>query len=206
MNDIDTPLSEEDVDPDPLRQFERWFADAERAGAFQPEAAAVATATPDGAPSVRIVLIKQAGPDGFVFFSNYESRKGHELAANPRAALMFHWEILGRVVRIEGPVERVSREESVAYARTRPRASQLSALASPQSHPIPSREWLEERAGELAERYPPRGEVPLKDSWGGYRLTPERFEFWQHRTSRMHDRFVYTPDGKSGWKVERLAP
>ena len=206
MTDIDTPLSEEDVDPDPLRQFERWFADAERAGAFQPEAAAVATATPDGAPSVRIVLIKQAGPDGFVFFSNYESRKGHELAANPRAALMFHWEILGRVVRIEGPVERVSREESVAYARTRPRASQLSALASPQSHPIPSREWLEERAGELAERYPAGGEMPLKHSWGGYRLTPERFEFWQHRTSRMHDRFVYTPDGKSGWKVERLAP
>ena len=206
MTDIDTPLSEEDVDPDPLRQFERWFADAERAGAFQPEAAAVATATPDGAPSVRIVLIKQAGPDGFVFFSNYESRKGHELAANPRAALMFHWEILGRVVRIEGPVERVSREESVAYARTRPRASQLSALASPQSQTIPSREWLEERAGELAERYPAGGRVPLKDSWGGYRLTPERFEFWQHRTSRMHDRLLYTPAGERGWKMERLAP
>jgi pyridoxamine 5'-phosphate oxidase len=206
VNDIDTPLSEEDVDPDPLGQFGRWFADAERAGAFQPEAAAVATATPDGTPSVRVVLVKQVGADGFVFFSNYESRKGRELAANPRAALMFHWEILGRVVRIEGPVERVSWEESVAYAHTRPRASQLSALASPQSQAIPSREWLEERAGELAERYPASGEVPLKDSWGGYRLTPERFEFWQHRTSRMHDRLLYKPDGEGGWKMERLAP
>jgi pyridoxamine 5'-phosphate oxidase len=206
VNDIDTPLSEEDVDPDPLRQFERWFADAQRAGAFQPEAAAVATATPDGAPSVRIVLVKQVGPDGFVFFSNYESRKGHELAANPRAALMFHWEVLGRVVRLEGPVQQTTRMESAAYAYSRPRASQLSALASPQSQPIPSREWLEERAGELAGRYPGHGEVPLKDSWGGYRLRPERFEFWQHRTSRMHDRLLYTPVPSGGWRIERLAP
>ena len=121
MNAVDTPLSEEDVDPDPLRQFELWFADAQRAGAFQPEAAAVATATPDGAPSVRIVLVKQTGPDGFVFYTNYESRKGAELAANPRAALMFHWETLGRVVRLEGPIQRTTRAESAAYAHTRPR-------------------------------------------------------------------------------------
>lgn len=205
MIDPDSPLSEEDLDPDPFRQFERWYSDAERAGAPQPEAAALATATLDGAPSVRMVLVKQAGPEGFVFFTNYESRKGHELAANPHAALMFHWEPLGRVVRVEGPVERTSREESLGYARTRGRGSQLSALASPQSRPIPSREWLEERAGELAGRYPP-GEVPLSDSWGGYRLSPEQFEFWQHRTSRMHDRFVYMPDGSGGWKVERLGP
>jgi pyridoxamine 5'-phosphate oxidase len=205
VTDSDTPLSEGDLDPDPVRQFERWFEDATRAGAFQPEAAAVATATPDGAPSVRMVLVKQLGPDGFVFYSNYESRKGRELAANPRAALMFHWEVLGRVARVEGPVERVSREESLAYARSRPRGSQLSALASPQSRPIPSREWLEERAGELADRYPP-GEVPLGDSWGGYRVIPERFEFWQHRTSRMHDRFAYTPNRDGGWRIERLAP
>jgi pyridoxamine 5'-phosphate oxidase len=204
VNDIDTPLSEEDVDPDPLRQFERWFADAQRAGAFQPEAAAVATATPDGAPSVRIVLVKEAGPDGFVFYTNYESRKGGELAANPRAALMFHWEILGRVVRLEGPVKRTTREESAAYAHTRPRGSQLSARASPQSQPIPSRKWLEERAGELNERY--SDQVPLGDNWGGYRLTPERFEFWQHRTSRMHDRLLYTPASDGGWRIERLAP
>jgi pyridoxamine 5'-phosphate oxidase len=206
VTEIDTPLSEEDADPDPVRQFERWFEAAQAAGAFQPEAAAVATATPDGAPSVRMVLVKQAGPGGFVFFSNYESRKGAELAVNPRAALMFHWEMFGRVVRIEGPVTRVSREESAEYAHSRPRGSQLSALASPQSQPIPSREWLEERAEELAGRYPGSGEVPLKDSWGGYRLTPERFEFWQHRTSRMHDRLLYTPDARSGWRVQRLAP
>ena len=202
--DVDTPLSEEDVDPDPLRQFERWFADAQRAGAFQPEAAAVATATPDGAPAVRIVLVKQTGPDGFVFYTNYESRKGGELAANPRAALMFHWEILGRVVRLEGPVQRTTRDESAEYAHTRPRGSQLSALASPQSQPIPSREWLEKRAGELAERH--SDQVPLGENWGGYRLMPERFEFWQHRTSRMHDRLLYTPAPDGGWRIERLAP
>ena len=205
MTDAESPLREEDVDPDPVRQFERWFEDARGAGAFQPEAAALATATPDGAPSVRMVLVKQAGPDGFVFYSNYESRKGGELAANPRAALMFHWEVLGRVVRVEGPVERVSREESAVYARTRPRGSQLSALASPQSRPIPSRDWLEQQVDELTERYA-GGEVPLGDSWGGYRLTPEQFEFWQHRESRRHDRLAYTPDADGGWKVERLAP
>ena len=206
MTDVDSALREEDVDPDPVRQFERWFEEARNAGAFQPEAAALATATLDGAPSVRMVLVKQTGPEGFVFYSNYESRKAAELAANPRAALMFHWETLGRVVRAEGPVQRVSREESAAYARSRPRGSQLSALASPQSRPIPSRAWLEERAGELAGRYPASVGVPVGDHWGGYRLTPERFEFWQHRESRMHDRLVYTPDPGRAWKLERLAP
>jgi pyridoxamine 5'-phosphate oxidase len=206
VQDADTPLNEQDVDPDPFRQFERWFEAAQGAGASQPEAAAVATANPDGTPSVRMVLVKQVDQNGFVFFTNYESRKGTELDANPRAALMFHWEVLGRVVRLEGPVERTTRAESTAYARTRSRGSQLSALASPQSRTIPSREWLEERAGELAERYAAGAEVPLKDSWGGYRLRPERFEFWQHRTSRMHDRLLYTPDASGGWKVERLAP
>jgi pyridoxamine 5'-phosphate oxidase len=200
------PLSEEDADPDPVRQFERWFEQATEAGTSQPEAMALATATPDGAPSVRMVLLKQADHDGFVFYSNYESRKGAELAANPRAALLFHWQLLGRQVRIEGPMQRTSREESVAYAQTRPRGSQLSALASPQSQPIPSREWLEGRAGELAGRYPASGGVPLGENWGGYRLRPERFEFWQHRTSRMHDRLLYTPEVGGGWKVQRLAP
>jgi pyridoxamine 5'-phosphate oxidase len=206
VDDEDTRLREADVDPDPFRQFERWSAEAVGAGISQPEAAAVATATPDGAPSVRMVLVKQTGPDGFVFFSNYESRKGRELAANPHASLMFHWEPLGRVVRIEGPVQRTTREESVAYAHSRSRGSQLSALASPQSRPIPSREWLEERAGELAGRYPGGGEMPVSESWGGYRLKPERFEFWQHRASRMHDRLVYTPDAAGGWRIERLGP
>lgn len=206
VHDADTPLNEEDVDSDPVRQFERWFEEAVQVGASQPEAAAVATATPGGFPSVRMVLVKQFDHDGFVFFTNYESRKGSELTANPRAAMMFHWEPLGRVVRVEGRVERTTREESEAYAHTRDRGSQLSALASPQSRPIPSREWLEARAGELAERYASDAEVPLKESWGGYRLKPERFEFWQHRTSRMHDRLLYTPEESGGWNVERLAP
>jgi pyridoxamine 5'-phosphate oxidase len=206
VTEEDTPLREHDVDPDPVRQFERWFEEATQAGTSQPEAMALATATPDGAPSVRMVLLKQADHAGFVFYSNYESRKGGELAANPRAALLFHWQLLGRQVRIEGPVQRATREESLAYAHTRPRGSQLSALASPQSTPIQSREWLEERAAALADRYPQTDELPLSDSWGGYRLTPDRFEFWQHRTSRMHDRLLYTPDGDGGWEVRRLAP
>ena len=205
MTDSDTPLSEGDLDPDPVRQFERWFEDASRAGAFQPEAAAVATATPDGAPSVRMVLVKQLGPDGFVFYSNYESRKGRELVANPRAALMFHWEVLGRVARAEGPVERVSREESLAYARSRPRGSQLSALASPQSRPIPNRGWLEHRVTEIAARNA-EAELPLPDVWGGFRLAPETFEFWQHRDDRLHDRLRYRPRDDGGWQIERLAP
>ena len=206
MTAADTPLSEGDLDPDPIRQFERWFEEARAAGAFQPEAAAVATATPEGAPSARMVLVKLIDHSGFVFFSNYESRKGRELAANPRAAMMFHWDVLGRVVRLEGPVERTSRDASIAYAHSRPRGSQLSALASPQSQPVPDREWLEQRVAELAEQHAGT-EIPLSDAWGGFRLTPERFEFWQHRTSRLHDRLVYTPAaGGAGWKVERLAP
>jgi pyridoxamine 5'-phosphate oxidase len=205
MAGADTPLSEEDLDPDPFSQFERWFDEARGAGAFQPEAAAVATATPDGAPSVRMVLVKQVDHAGFVFYSNYESRKGRELAANPRAALMFHWEVLGRVMRVEGPVERTTREESIAYAHSRPRGSQLSAAASPQSRPVPDRTWLEQRVAELDTRYSGT-DVPLSDSWGGFRLTPQRFEFWQHRRSRLHDRLVYTPGPGGGWKVERLAP
>jgi pyridoxamine-phosphate oxidase len=205
MTEADTPLSEEDLDPDPVVQFQRWFEEAKAAGAFQPEAAAVATATPDGAPSVRMVLVKRADRSGFVFYSNYESRKGRELAANPRAALMFHWDVLGRVVRLEGAVQRTTREESVGYAHSRPRGSQLSAAASPQSRPVPDRSWLEQRVAELDDAYA-GADVPLSDSWGGFRLSPERFEFWQHRKSRLHDRLVYTPAGGGGWKVERLAP
>jgi pyridoxamine 5'-phosphate oxidase len=205
MTEADTPLSEEDLDPDPVVQFQRWFEEAKAAGAFQPEAAAVATATPDGAPSVRMVLVKRADRSGFVFYSNYESRKGRELAANPRAALMFHWDVLGRVVRLEGAVQRTTREESVGYAHSRPRGSQLSAAASPQSRPVPDRSWLEQRVAELDDAYA-GADVPLSDSWGGFRLSPERFEFWQHRKSRLHDRLVYTPAGGGGWNVERLAP
>lgn len=194
-----------EVDSDPLRQFVAWFEQASRAGALQPEAAAVATASPDGAPSVRLVLVKQFNELGFVFFSNYESRKGRELHDNPRAALLFHWEVLGRQVRIEGSVERVAPQESIAYAHSRPRGSQLSALASPQSRVIESREWLERRVAELAERYRDQ-ELPLPDAWGGLRISPASYEFWQHRQDRLHDRLRYTRAGEAGWCVERLAP
>jgi pyridoxamine 5'-phosphate oxidase len=205
VTDPSQPLRAEDVDADPVRQFTAWFAAAQGAGISQPEAAALATATVDGAPSVRMVLVKQADHDGFVFFTNYESRKGGELTANPRAALLFHWEPFGRQVRIEGPVERTSREQSAAYAHSRARGSQLSALASPQSRTIESREELERRVRELAERH--AGEdVPLPDAWGGFRLTPESFEFWQHRDNRLHDRLRYRREADAGWRIERLAP
>lgn len=205
MGDPSVPLREQEVDPDPLRQFAAWYDQASRAGAPQPEAAAVATASSDGAPSVRFVLVKQFDERGFVFFSNYESRKGRELGENPRAALLFHWEALGRQVRIEGSVERISPEESLAYAHSRPRGSQLSALASPQSRLIESREWLEQRVAELAERYRDQ-ELPLPDTWGGLRVKPASYEFWQHRQDRLHDRLRYTPAGDARWSVERLAP
>lgn len=199
------PLREQDVDADPLRQFAAWFEEATRAGAPQPEAAAVATASPDGAPSVRYVLVKQFDARGFMFFSNYESRKGRELRDNPRAALLFYWEALGRQVRIEGAVERAGVEESIAYAHNRPRGSQLSALASPQSQVIASREWLERRVVEIKERYMDE-ELPLPDAWGGLRVVPASYEFWQHREDRLHDRVRYTRAAATGWRIERLAP
>jgi pyridoxamine 5'-phosphate oxidase len=182
-----------------------WFEQASQAGAQQPEAAAVATASPDGAPSVRFVLVKRFDERGFVFFSNYESRKGRELHDNPRAALLFYWEALGRQVRLEGAVERVGHEESLAYARSRPRGSQLSALASPQSRVIESREWLERRVADLAQRYGNQ-ELPLPEAWGGLRVAPASYEFWQHRQDRLHDRIRYTRAGDAGWCIERLAP
>jgi len=170
-----------------------------------PEAAAVASASADGRPSARIVLVKQFDEHGFVFYSNYESRKGEELAANPRAALLFYWEPLGRQVRIEGTVRRTSEEESERYVRSRPRGSQLSALASAQSRPVDSRELLERRVAELAAQYEGR-ELPLPDAWGGFRVTPALFEFWQHRDDRLHDRLRYERLAEGGWQIERLAP
>lgn len=199
------PLRETEVDPDPHRQFSAWFEHAGACGARMPEAAALATATTAGAPSVRMVLVKEHGADGFVFYSNFESRKGTELAANPRAALLFYWDPPGRQVRVEGAVARLSSEETARYVRTRPRASQLSALASPQSRVIPSRDWLERRVAELAEAQD-APELPLPTTWGGFRLQPASFEFWQHRDDRLHDRLRYTPDGNAAWRLERLAP
>jgi pyridoxamine 5'-phosphate oxidase len=205
VNDYGLPLREQDLAPDPLRQFERWFAEAGAAGVRMPEAAALATASAEGAPSLRMVLVKGFDDHGFVFFSNYGSRKGVELAANPRAALMFYWDPLGRQVRLEGPVARTSAQETADYVRSRPRGSQLSALASPQSQPVQSREVLERRVAELQERYG-EGELPLSDDWGGFRLTPQSVEFWQQRHDRLHDRLRYRREDGAGWTVERLAP
>ena len=201
----DRPFDEDDLDPDPLVLFGRWFQEATAEGAFEPNAVALATATADGIPSARMVLLKCYDDSGLTFFTNYGSRKAAELDENPRAALLFHWPELGRQVRIEGEVEEVGRAESVAYARSRSRASQLSALASPQSRPVPDRAWLERRVAELTAEH--EGvEVPVRDDWGGYRLLPAAWEFWQHRPDRLHDRFRFEPDGRGGWKSERLGP
>jgi pyridoxamine 5'-phosphate oxidase len=205
VTDYGQPLREQDVDPDPLRQFAVWFGEAAAAGLRLPEAAALATASVAGVPSVRMVLVKGFDGRGFVFYSNYESRKGAELTANPAAALLFHWDQLGRQVRIEGPVQRTSADESAAYVRSRPRGSQLSALASPQSQRIDSREELERSVAGLDRRYP--GELPLSTGWGGFRLVAETFELWQQRHDRLHDRLRYRRGGDGGgWVIERLAP
>jgi pyridoxamine 5'-phosphate oxidase len=197
-------LREADADPDPLAQFRAWFAQAQAAPIPQPEAMTLATTTPDGQPSARVVLLRGLDERGFVFFTNYESRKAEELAANPRAALVFFWSELHRQVRVEGRVEPVSAAESDAYFRTRARGSRLGAWASPQSAVIPDRAFLEERAREFAARYPDE-EVPRPPYWGGLRVVPEVIEFWQGQPDRLHDRLRYRREG-SGWVCERLAP
>ena len=197
-------LRRRDLASDPLEQFRTWFAEA-GAALEVPEAMALATATPGGAPSVRMVLLKGFDERGLVFFSHYTSRKGRELEANPRAALLFHWSPLGRQVRVEGRVERVSDEESDAYFATRPRDAQLGALASRQSEPLGSRSELDARLAEL-EGDLGAGPVPRPPTWGGFRLGPAAWEFWQHRSSRLHDRFRYEREPSGAWRVERLFP
>jgi pyridoxamine 5'-phosphate oxidase len=198
-------LSEQDVDADPIKQFARWFTDAEAAGLKLPNAMTLATATADGVPSARVVLLKEFDRDGFVFYTNYESQKGRELDENPRAALCFYWPELDRQVRITGSVTTTSREESESYFHTRPVDSQLGAWASRQSAVISSRDVLEQRMRELVRQYE-GGEVPLPPYWGGYRLAPYAIEFWQNRLSRLHDRLRYTRQADGTWLVERLSP
>jgi pyridoxamine 5'-phosphate oxidase len=196
------PLLEGDLDPDPLRQFARWFEEV--ADVPRREAMAVATATPDGEPSVRMVLLNRFDEQGFVFHTNYDSRKGRELEANPRAALLLYWDALGRQVRVEGAVERVSAAETEAYFRTRPHGAQVGAHASRQSRPVASRDELDARQAELEREFEARV-VPPPEWWGGYRVVPESYEFWQHREDRLHDRLRYRRDG-GRWTIERLQP
>lgn len=199
-------LTEADVDPDPLRQLERWLQEAIRAALPEPTAMTLATVGADGRPAARIVLLKGVGPSGLDFFTNYESRKGRELAIHPNAALLFHWIELERQVRIEGTASKVAGAESDAYFASRPRSSRLGAWASPQSRTIPDRDWLEREFAAVAVRYEgDNAAVPRPPFWGGYRVVPSLVEFWQGRPSRLHDRIVYRRDGPR-WQVERLAP
>lgn len=198
-------LSLNDLASDPLRQFETWWAAAQKADLEEPTATALATASAQGEPSARMVLLKGFDERGFTFYTNYESRKGRDLEENPRACLLFWWPPLGRQVRIDGTVTRVSAEESDAYFATRSRGSQLGAHASPQSRPLKGQGELLSRVARVTARYVGR-EVPRPEGWGGYRLAPVRWQFWQQGRFRLHDRFEYLPAEGGGWERHRLAP
>jgi pyridoxamine 5'-phosphate oxidase len=198
-------LRRSDLDPNPIRQFANWFTAAIEADIRDVNAMSLATARSDAKPSVRIVLLKSFDQEGFVFFSNYESAKGKQLDANPYAALGFYWIELDRQVRISGKVEKTSREESQAYFHSRPVGSQLGAWASRQSEIIDGRRVLDARMAEMTERFRSK-RIPLPPHWGGYRLKPDKIEFWQGRPNRLHDRFRYTQQADRSWLIERLAP
>lgn len=203
----DAGLDERDLAPDPLSQFDTWFADAVAAALPEPNAMILSTVTADGTPSSRMVLLKGYGPEDFRFFTNHGSRKARSIAVNPRVALLFPWHPLHRQVIVEGTASRLSREESAAYFRTRPHGSRLGAWASEHQSSVITREELERRYDELAGRWP--DEVPLPDFWGGYRVVPVSVEFWQGRPNRLHDRLRYrrpNPDETDKWVVERLSP
>lgn len=203
-------LSEADVEKDPVAMFRRWLHEAVTAGLHEPNAMVVSTVSAEGRPSSRMVLLKRLDERGFVFFTNYDSRKGADLAAHPVAALLFPWHDLERQVRIEGSVTPLTPEENAAYFATRPRASQLGAWASPQSQVVASRAELDQRYDAAANRFPELQDVPVPPHWGGYLVVPDLVEFWQGRRGRMHDRLRYrrtsTTDGAGTWSLERLAP
>jgi pyridoxamine 5'-phosphate oxidase len=198
-------LTEADAGADPFSLFRQWFEQARAAELWEPNAMTLATATPDGIPSARIVLLKALDNRGFTFFTNYDSRKGREMAANPRVALVFMWQQLERQVRVEGTIEKVTDAESDAYFITRPLGSRLGAWASAQSKVIPSREFLETQHAELMAKYPD-GNVPRPPNWGGYRVLPTSIEFWQGRPSRLHDRILFTRRSDGSWNKVRLSP
>jgi pyridoxamine 5'-phosphate oxidase len=198
-------LSEHDVDRDPFQQFGKWWTEALESGIDEANAMTLATATPDGVPTARIVLLKGYDKNGFVFFTNYESRKGRELLENPHACLLFFWSALERQVRIEGLCEKISEQESDAYFHSRPEGSRIGAWVSPQSQVIDGRNVLDERLKEISDRYA-GGAVPRPPHWGGYVVVPRLVEFWQGRPSRLHDRIRYTLSHAGEWKIERLAP
>lgn len=198
-------LREDQVGTDPVAFFRKWFHEAEVAGITEVNAMTLATVNASGMPSARIVLLKGLEEDSFVFFTNYDSNKGGQMADNPNAALLFFWKELERQVRVEGRVEKIPAAESEAYFHSRPKGSQISALASPQSQVIGNRDILEEKVKSLESQYA-SGEVPRPEHWGGYRVIPAKIEFWQGRHNRLHDRIVFSGSTSEGWTIQRLAP